>query len=131
MDDDLHFFSEVVINDVLNGQRAKETSKAGVAKKTLPKDQMSNLQVTVSQEPRKVVMQQQKSKETMQALPEDTLWRSPLMQNYVHRALRQDQLLEPMAIGQLAVHLGVTYSALQHYLDDVYPQRRRLWLTDE
>ena len=131
MDDDLHFFFEVVINDVLNDQRAKETSKAEVAEITLPKDQQSNLQVTVSQEPRKVVMQQPKGKETMQALPEDTLWRSPLMQNYVHSALRQDQLLEPMSIGQLAVHLGVTCNALQRYLDDVYPQRSRLWLTNE
>jgi len=131
MDDDLHFFSEVVINDVLNGQHAKETSKTGVVEKTLPKDPVSNLQVTVSQEPRKVVTKQTNKKETIQALPEDALWRSPLMQNYVHGALRQDQLLEPMSIGQLAVHLGVTYNALQNYLDDVYPQRRRLWLTEE
>jgi len=129
MDDDLHFFSEVVINDVLNGQHTKETSKTGAAEKTFPKDQVSGLQVTVSQEPRKVETKQVKG--TMQAVPEDTLWRSPLMQNYVHGALRQDQLLEPMAIGQLAVHLGVTYNALQSYLDEVYPQRRRLWLTEE
>jgi len=53
------------------------------------------------------------------------------MQNYVHGALRQDRLLDPMTIGQLAVHLGVTYDALLQYLDGVYPQRGRLLLTDE
>jgi len=97
----------------------------------MPNGQQPNLQVTVSQEQKKVVVQQPKGKEAMHALPDDALWRSTLMQNYVHSALRQDRLLDPMSIGQLAVHLGVTYNALQSYLDGVYPQRGRLLLTEE
>jgi len=128
--DDLHFFSDVVISDVLNDQREANTRKTQVSDKTMPNSQQPSLQVTVSQEP-KVALQLPKGKETVQALPEDALWRSTLMQNYVHGFLRQDRLLEPLTVGRLAVHMGVTYDALQHYLDDVYPQRSRLLLTDE
>jgi len=72
--DDLHFFSEVVINNVLNGQRATEARKTQVADKTMPNSQQPNLQVTVSQEPKEVVGQQPKGRKTVQALPDDALW---------------------------------------------------------
>ena len=128
--DELEFFSEVVINDVLNNQHEANARKTQVSEKTMPNSQLSSLQVTVNQEP-KAAVQPSKEKETVQALPKDALWGSSLMQNYVHGFLRQDRLLEPLSVGRLAVHMGVTYDSLKQYLDDVYPQRSRLLLTDE
>ena len=127
--DDLDFFSEVVIADVIKSQRDNAARKAQVPDKTIFNSQQPNLQVTVSQEPKGLRIVE--DKEAVLALPNDALWRSSLMQNYVHCFLRQNRLLEPLTVGRLAVHLGVTYDSLKQYLDDVYPQRSRLLLTDE
>ena len=126
----LDFFSEVVIDDVLKHQREVAARKAQVTEKQMPNSQLPNLQITVNQES-SAEGQTSKIKETMQTLPNDAMWRSALMQNYVHSFLRQDRLVEPLSMGRLAVHMGVTYDALKQYLDDVYPQRKRLLINDE
>jgi len=126
----LDFFSEVVIDDVLKHQREVAARKAQVTEKQMPNSQLPNLQITVNQES-SAEGQTSKIKETMQTLPNDAMWRSALMQNYVHGFLRQDRLVEPLSMGRLAVHMGVTYDALKQYLDDVYPQRKRLLINDE
>jgi len=126
----LDFFTDVVIEDVLKHQREIATRKAQVIEKQIPNSPLPNLQITVNQEP-SVEGQPNKIKEVVQTLPKDALWRSALMQNYVHGFLRQDRLIEPLSVGRLAVHMGITYDALEQYLNDVYPQRKRLLITDE
>jgi len=126
----LDFFTEVVIEDVLKHQRDIATRKAQVTEKQMPNSPLPNLQVTVNQEP-SAEKKLDKVKEGVQPLPRDSVWRSALMQNYVHGFLRQDRLVEPLSVGRLAVHLGVTYEALEQYLNDVYPKRKCLLITEE
>jgi len=126
----LDFFTDVVIEDVLKHQREIATRKAQVTEKQIPNSPLPNLQITVNQEP-SVEVKPDKVQEGLPPLPKDSLWRSALMQNYVHGVLRQDRLVEPLSVGRLAVHLGVTYDALEQYLNDVYPKRKCLLITEE
>jgi len=126
----LDFFADVVIDDVLKHQREVAARKAQVTEKQMPNSPLPNLQITVNQES-SIEGQTNKTKETVQTLPNDAMWRSALMQNYVHGFLRQDRLIEPLSVGRLAVHMGITYNALEQYLDDVYPQRKRLLINDD
>jgi len=126
----LDFFSDVVIEDVLKHQREIATRKAQVTEKQMPNSPLPNLQITVNQEPR-AEAKLDKVKEGLQPLPKDSVWRSAVMQNYVHGFLRQDRLVEPLSVGRLAVHLGVTYDALEQYLNDAYPKRKCLLITEE
>jgi len=126
----LDFFADVVINDVLKHQREVAAREAQVTEKQMPNSSLPNLQITVNQES-SVKGQPDKIKDAVQTLPKEAMWRSALMQNYVHGFLRQDRLIEPLSVGRLAVHMGVTYDALAQYLDDVYPQRKHFLITDE
>jgi len=126
----LDFFTDVVIEDVLKHQREIATRKAQVTEKQMPNSPLPNLQITVNQEP-SVEAKPNKVQERLPPLPKDSVWRSAVMQNYVHGFLRQDRLVEPLSVGRLAVHLGVTYDALEQYLNDVYPKRKCLLITEE
>jgi len=126
----LDFFTDVVIEDVLKHQRELAARKAQVTEKQMPNSPLPNLQITVNQESG-IEGQANKTKEAVQTLPNDAMWRSALMQNYVHGFLQKDRLIEPLSVGRLAVHMGITYDALEQYLDDVYPQRKRFLITDE
>jgi len=126
----LDFFTDVVIGDVLKHQREIAKRKAQVTEKQMPNSPLPNLQITVNQEP-SVEAKPDKVQEGLPPLPKDSVWRSAVMQNYVHGFLRQDRLVEPLSVGRLAVHLGVTYDALEQYLNDVYPKRKCLLITEE
>jgi len=126
----LDFFTDVVIEDVLKHQREIAKRKAQVTEKQMPNSPLPNLQITVNQEP-SVEAKPDKVQEGLPPLPKDSVWRSAVMQNYVHGFLRQDRLVEPLSVGRLAVHLGVTYDALEQYLNDVYPKRKCLLITEE
>ena len=126
----MDFFTDVVIEDVLKHQREIAKRKAQVTEKQMPNSPLPNLQITVNQEP-SVEAKPDKVQEGLPPLPKDSVWRSAVMQNYVHGFLRQDRLVEPLSVGRLAVHLGVTYDALEQYLNDVYPKRKCLLITEE
>jgi len=64
-------------------------------------------------------------------VPGEALWGSTLLQNYIHGCLRQNRFTEPLEIGRLAVHIGVSYENLLDYLNAMYPHRGRMLITDE
>jgi len=129
--DDLHFFSEVVINDVLNGQGSQEPTKAQESEKTITSDQQTRAQDGGVAGLVDNQMNKQEGEKTMQKSVKSVLWQSPLMQNYVHNALKYDRFLDKKAIGHLAEHIGISSDALCYYLDAAYPLRGRFTLTDE
>jgi len=63
--------------------------------------------------------------------PGSLLWKSSLMQNYVHDYLKRTRLIEPLDVGRLAVYIGVSYEELMDYLNMVYPQRKRMLLVED
>jgi len=128
--DPLDFYTETVIDDVLKHQREMADRQKQEAEKQTMNEGLSNLQVTVTQKP-SMKGQPIDPREAIKTLPDYALWRSSVIQNYVHGILCQDRLTEPLSVGRLAVHLGVTYDALQKYLDDVYPKRSHLLINNE
>jgi len=129
--DDLHFFSEVVINDVLNGQGPQEPGKAQETEKTISNDQPICTQAKGTAGLVDSQINNQEREKTMQESVKGVLWQSPLIQNYVHNALKYDRFLDKRAISHLAEHIGISSDALGDYLDTAYPLRGSFTLTDE
>jgi len=129
--DDLHFFSEVVINDVLNGQGPQEPVKEQEIKKTITSDQQARAQDEGVAGLVDNKMNNQEREKTMQKSDKGVLWQSSLIQNYVHNALKYDRFLDKKAISHLAEYIGISSDALCDYLDAAYPLRSHFTLTDE
>jgi len=129
--DDLHFFSEVVINDVLNGQGPQEPGKAQETEKTISNDQQTCTQAKGIAGLVDGQINKQEREEPMQESVKGVLWQSSLIQNYVHNALKYDRFLDKRAINHLAAHIGIRSDVLSDYLDAAYPLRGCFTLTDE
>jgi len=71
------------------------------------------------------------SRRTQPQVSGEALWGSTLLQNYIHNCLRQNRFTEPLEIGRLAAHIGVSYENLLAYLNTMYPHRGRMLITDE